>query len=319
MPKVALVQIPTPFLDRGGALALAGEKIEEARAGGAELVVFPEGFIGGYPDWVWRLKPWQDHALSGAIHARLLAASVDLGTDELAPLREAARRAGVTVVCGIHERDGAITGGTIYNTVVVVGPDGALLNRHRKMVPTNPERMVWGAGDASGLRVVETPAGRLGALICWESYMPLARFALYAQGIEIYVAPTWDHGDSWTTAMRHIAREGRCWVLGNAICMQASDVPADFPERDRLYADAEEWVNTGDSVVVGPTGTIEAGPMNKERGILYATCDLAQVAAARRTFDVAGHYNRPDLFRLEVNRAPAQPVHFAGDPDAPRR
>jgi len=140
--------------------------------------------------------------------------------------------------------------------------------------------------------------------------MPLARFALYAQGIEIYVAPTWDHGESWLASMTHIAREGRCWVLGNAICMQAKDVASDFPERARIYADPAEWLNPGDSIVVAPSGKIAAGPKSKERGILYATCDLARVAAARRTLDVAGHYNRPDVFRLEVNRAPAAPVHF---------
>jgi nitrilase len=173
--------------------------------------------------------------------------------------------------------------------------------------------MTWGAGDASGLSVVATKAGRIGSLICWENYMPLARFALYAQGIEIYVAPTWDHGDTWITSMRHIAREARCWVLGNAICMQAKDVPTSFPERAKVYPDLEEWLNPGDSVVVDPGGKIAAGPMHRERGILYAECDLARVAGARRTLDVAGHYNRPDVFHLEVNRSAAVPVRFSDD------
>ena len=309
MPKVALVQLPSPFLDRQASFDVAERAIVEAKGEGAELVVLPETFIGGYPDWIWRLAP-KDFGLNGAIHERLLTASIDLAADELRPLREAARRSGVTVVCGIHERDGSFSRTTLYNTVVMIGPDGALLNRHRKLVPTNPERMIWGSGDASGLQVVGSAVGRLGALICWENYMPLARFALYAQGIEIYVAPTWDHGDSWIASMRHIAREGRCWVLGNAICMQAKDVPSDFPERAKLYADSEEWLNPGDSVVVDPTGKIVAGPMNKERGILYAMCDPARVAAARRTLDVAGHYNRPDVFRLEVNRSAAVQVEF---------
>jgi nitrilase len=310
MPKVALVQVPSPFLDRAAAFDVAERSVKEARAEGAELVVLPEAFIGGYPDWIWRLEPLADAALTSAIHERLLAASVDLEKDEIRPLREAARRAGVTVVCGVQEREGAFGRTTLYNTVVTIGSDGALLNRHRKLIPTNPERMVWGPGDASGLRVVPTDVGRLGALICWESYMPLARFALYAQGVEIYIAPTWDHGDTWLTAMRHIAREGRCWVLGNAICMQAKDVPTDFPERAKIYPDPEEWLNPGDSVVVDPTGKVAAGPKQKERGILYATCDLARVSAARRTLDVTGHYNRPDVFRLEVDRTAAAPVHF---------
>ena len=209
MPKVALVQHPSPFLDRAGAFEVAERAISEARGEGAELVVFPETFIGGYPDWIWRLEP-RDFGLNGAIHERLLAASIDLEADELRPLREAARRAGVTVVCGIHERDGAFSRSTLFNSVVTIGADGAVLNRHRKLVPTNPERMIWGAGDATGLQIAETSAGRIGALICWENYMPLARFALYAQGIEVYVAPTWDHGETWLASMRHIAREGRC-------------------------------------------------------------------------------------------------------------
>jgi nitrilase len=313
MPKVALVQLPSPFLDRAGAFATAERAISEAQREGAELVVFPEAFIGGYPDWIWRLAPWGDYALTGAIHERFVGASIDLEADDLRPLQEAARRAGVTVVCGINEREGAFGRTTLYNTVVIVGPDGALLNRHRKLVPTNAERMVWGPGDASGLRVVSSGVGRLGALVCWENYMPLARFALYAQGVEIYLAPTWDHGESWIVSMRHIAREGRCWVLGNAICMQAKDVPEDFPERARLYPDPEEWLNPGDSLIVDPTGKIAAGPMQKERGILYASCDPARVAAARRTLDVAGHYGRPDVFRLEIDRSLAAPVHFSGD------
>jgi nitrilase len=311
MPKVALVQLPSPFLDRAAAFEVAERALSTARSEGAELVVFPETFIGGYPDWIWRLRPWSDYALTGNIHEKLLAASIDLETDDLRPLREATRRAGVHVVCGIHERDGSFSRGTLYNTMVTLGPDGALLNRHRKLVPTNPERMIWGGGDATGLRVVDASVGRLGGLICWENYMPLARFALYAQGVEIYVAPTWDHGDSWIVAMRHIAREGRCWVLGNAICMQAKDVPPDFPERAKLYPEPEEWLNPGDSVVVDPTGKVVAGPMHEERGILYATCDIAAVAPARRTLDVAGHYNRPDVFHLEVNRATSAPVRFA--------
>jgi nitrilase len=310
MPKVALVQLPTPFLDRTGGLDLAVRSVAEAREHGAELVVFPESFLGGYPDWIWRLRPWPDYALTGAIHERLVAASFDLEGDELAPLRDAARRAGATVVCGIHERDSSFSRGTLYNTVVTIGPDGAILNRHRKLVPTNPERMVWGPGDATGLRVVPSSVGRIGGLICWENYMPLARFALYAQGIEIYVAPTWDHGETWIASMRHIAREGRTWVLACATCMQAKDVPDGFPERAHLYPDPEEWVHPGGSMVVDPTGTVVAGPMHQERGILYATCDLDRVAAARRTLDVAGHYNRPDVFELVVNRAPAKQVRF---------
>ncbi len=224
-------------------------------------MVFPETYLPGYPEYIWRLSPGDDYDLSREIHGRLLSNAVDLDAGDLQPVQDAARRAAATVVIGVHERDGAFSRATIYNTVVTIGPDGTVLNRHRKLVPTNPERMVWSPGDGAGLRVVETPVGRLGSLICWENYMPLARFALYAQGVEVYVAPTWDEGDGWIATMRHIAREGRCWVLGAGCAIAASDVPADFPDRDRLYPDPGEWLNDGDSVIVDPRGEIVAGPL----------------------------------------------------------
>jgi nitrilase len=309
MPKIAVVQLPPVLLDRGATLARAVDATELAAREGASLVVFPETYVPGYPDWVWRSKPG-DFALAGAIHRRLLASAVDLSADDLAPLRDAAREKQITVVCGVQERDADFTRATLYNTVVVIGPHGAVLNRHRKLVPTNPERMVWGMGDASGLRVVATPAGRVGALICWENYMPLARFALYSQGVELYIAPTWDHGDGWLASMRHIALEARAWVISGAICMQARDVPADFPSRAALYPDDDEWLNPGDAVVIDPTGKVVAGPMHRERGILYAECDPSRVAVARRSLDVAGHYGRPDVFRLEIDRAARKPATY---------
>ena len=309
MPIIAAIQRPPVLLDRVATLARAVESLNEAADHDAKLVVFPETYIPGYPEWVWRTKPG-DVALAGEIHRLLLASAVDLAHDDLAPLRTAAKKRGVTVVCGVQEIDGAHSRATLYNTVVVIGDDGEVKNRHRKLVATNPVRMVWGAGDGSGLRVVETPSGRVGGLICWENYMPLARFALYAQGIEIYVAPTWDQGEHWLNTMRHIAREGRTWVVGCAIAMQAKDIAATFPGRAAIYPDDEEWLNSGDSVVVDPTGKIAAGPLHRERAILYADCDPSAVALARRTLDVAGHYNRPDVFDLRVNRAPLAPIAF---------
>jgi len=190
--RVAVVQHPPVALNRPKTLARGVELLEEAAAGGAKLVSFPETWVPGYPEWVWRLKPGDDYGLSGDIHKRLLENSVDLKAGQLKPIQAAARRLKVTVSIGIHERDGEFSRGTLYNSVVLIGPDGEILNRHRKLMPTNPERMVWGAGDATGLRVTDTPSGRVGSLICWENYMPLARFAIFAQGCEIYIAPTWD-------------------------------------------------------------------------------------------------------------------------------
>ncbi len=311
MHKIAIVQESPVLLDCDGTMERAVTLVEKAAAGGARLVVFPEAFISGYPAWIWRLRPGGDWALNETLHARLQASSVDLERGELAPLCEAAGRHGVTIVCGLNERDGAQGGATLYNTVVVIGDDGTLLNRHRKLMPTNPERMVWGLGDGAGLRAVDTPVGRVGTLLCWESYMPLARYALYAQGVEVYVAPTYDSGAGWIGTLQHIAREGRCWVLGGGVALTRDDIPDDFPEKATLYPEAEQWINPGDSVVIAPGGEIVAGPMHEDKGLLLAEIDPARVAQAKRALDVAGHYARPDVFTLEVNRQPRQPVKFS--------
>jgi nitrilase len=259
--------------------------------------------------WIWHLRPGPDYALTSEIHAALLANAVDLDADGLAPLRDAAAECSMTVVCGVHEREGSFGRSTIYNTLVTIGPDGAVLNRHRKLVPTNPERMVWGDGDGRGLRVVDTPIGRLGGLICWENYMPLARVALYAEGVEIYVACTWDSGDTWLATMRHIAAEGRCFVIGSGCSLAVSDVPATFPSRDAVFGalGTEGWINPGDSVVVRPGGEIIAGPLHEEHGILYAELDVSRAASERRTLDVVGHYARNDVFGFTVDRTARTP------------
>ena len=308
--KVAVIQKPPVLLNRSGTIDAVLASIDEAVGEGASLLVFPEAYIPGYPTWIWRLRPGGDGTLTGEIHARLRENAVDLDRGDLQPVQEAAAKHGITIVIGINERDSRFSGTTLFNTVVVIGPDGTLLNRHRKLMPTTPERMVWGMGDASGLRVVNTPAGRLGALICWESYMPLARYALYAQDIEIYVAPTWDTGESWLASMRHIAKEAGCWVISTATALQGCDVPSNFPEREKLYTE-DEWINDGDAVVIKPMGAIAAGPLNRQKGILYAEIDVETARRARRSLDVSGHYSRPDIFSFAVDRKPLYPVVFS--------
>ena len=309
MSKLAVVQCAPVFLDRARTLEKAVTFVREAARGGARLVVFPEAFIPGYPAWMWRLRPGEDMRLTEKLHAQLRANSVDVAGEDLSPLRDAAREEKVAVVCGLHERD-EFSGGTLYNTVVVIGDNGALLNRHRKLMPTNPERMVWGMGDASGLKAVDTPCGRVGALICWESYMPLVRYALYAQGVDVYVAPTYDSGERWLATMQHIAREGGCWVAGGGCAFRGKDVPDSAPGKAELFPKPDEWVNPGDSVIVAPGGKIVAGPLHEEFGILYADVDLERVGMARRSLDVTGHYSRPDVFRLQVDTKPRRPVDF---------
>jgi len=308
--KIAVIQRPPVLLDLPATLERAVQSIRDAAQAGARLVVFPEAYLPGYPTWAWRLQPGGDMGASKEVHARLRENSVDVSAGGLRPVCAAAAEHDVSVVLGLNEIDAEASGTTLFNTVVTIGPDGSMLNRHRKLVPTNPERMVWGRGDGSGLRVVDTPVGRIGTLLCWESYMPLARYALYAQNLEIFVAPTWDTGDGWLATMRHIAREGGCWVIGAATPLRASDIPADFPHRDRLFPDPDEWINDGDAVVVRPFGGPVAGPMHREMGILYADIDVSAARDARRSLDVAGHYSRPDVFELRVNRRVMHPVEF---------
>jgi len=301
MTRVAIVQEAPVFLDKEKTIEKACRLVETAAAEGAQLVLFPETFIPCYPTWIWRLRPGSDIDICSESHARLLKNSVDLRSDDLVPLQDTAQKCSVIVVCGMNEVDPAGSGGTIYNAVAVIDETGRIVNHHRKLMPTNPERMSWGFGDASGLNVVHTKLGRLGGLICWENYMPLARYALYSQGVEVYVAPTYDSGEGSIGTMQHIAREGRCWVLCCGCAIQRTDIPDDFPDKSRLYDEDEDWINPGDSVVVAPGGEIVAGPLNNEKGILYCDIDVQKSALAKRTLDVAGHYSRSDIFSLAVN------------------
>ena len=307
--RIAICQKPPVLLDLNATVERALQSIDEAAEEGAKLIVFPEAYLPGYPTWIWRLRPGGDMALGNKIHAELRRNAVDIGAGGLDSICEAAAKHGAVVVMGLHEIDSEFSGTTLFNTVIIIGPDGSILNRHRKLMPTNPERMVWGFGDASGLKVVDTPVGRIGCLICWESYMPLARSALYAQSIDIYIAPTWDCGETWQASMNHIAREGGCWVLSAATALQGADIPEAFPERDRLFKQ-DEWVNAGDAIVVKPFGGIIAGPLHQEKGTLYATIDPEAARNSRKALDVTGHYGRPDLFHLEIDRRPMPPVKF---------
>lgn len=308
--KIAVVQQPPVYLDKSASLERAVSLVQEASEQDCRLVVFPETWLPGYPTFVWRLAPGSDMKKTDELFAKAHANSVDLSKDDLAPIKAAAKEHSMVVVMGHQEVDGAMSGSTLFNSAAIIDADGRLLNNHRKLMPTNPERMVWGFGDGSTLKVVETAVGRVGALICWENYMPLARFALYAQNIDIYVAPTWDSGETWLATMQHIAREGGCWVIGCATSIEASDVPDDLPYRDELFPDAAEWVNPGDAVVYRPFGGLLAGPMRKEKGFLIAEIEPAEAAASRRKFDASGHYARPDVFTLHVNRAPQTPIAF---------
>jgi len=291
---VAAVQAAPVFLDREATVEKVGTLTKEAAAAGARLVAFPEGFVPTYPDWVWRTTPWAD----GEWYARWIDQCVDVPGTACDALGEVARENGVHLAVPVNER----AGGTVYNTILYFAPDGALLGKHRKLVATGGERLAWGMGDGSTLPVFDTPFGRMGGLICWENYMPLARVAMYEQGVDILLAPTWDNSDVWVASMRHIAKEGRCYVLGITSCLRGSDVPADFPGRDDIYGGDDDWMSRGNTVIVDPYGEILAGPISETEGILYAEVDVAKVRQSRRQFDVVGHYARPDVFTLSVRR-----------------
>jgi nitrilase len=212
-------------------------------------------------------------------------------------------------VIGVDEREPHSS--TIYNTTLYFGADGALLGKHRKLMPTGSERTVWGMGDGSTLPVIDTPHGRLSGLTCWENYMPLTRFYLYSQGVDIWTAPTLASGDGWIAAMRHIALEGRCYVVGVNPCVHVDQIPADHPHRDQVWRTDQDdggWVEPGNSVIIRPTGKVLAGPARHSETILFADIDLAAVRSARRYFDPVGHYHRPDIFQLHVDTRPRPAV-----------
>jgi nitrilase len=307
--KVAAVQATPVFLNREATTEKACRLIKEAAGEGAGLVVFPEAFIPTYPDWVWRRRPWDDGAADW--FGRLFDQAVTIPGPATDALAAAALEAQVYVAVGVNERDD--NGGTLYNTLVFLGPDGTILGKHRKLMPTGGERLVWGTGDGSGLRVYETPFGRLGGLICWENYMPLARAALYGQGIEVYLAPTWDNSEEWVPTLRHIAKEGGCHVIGVTPFLRGSDVPSDIPGRDQIYGGDDDWMSKGNTTVVAAGGTILAGPLTGEEGIVYADLDMDSIKQNKRMFDPAGHYSRADVLRLVVDRRAKPPATYLND------
>jgi nitrilase len=313
--KIAAVQAAPVFLDRAATVQKACALIEAAARNGARLIAFPEAFIPAYPDWVWKIPP-REHSFLNELYAELLAQSVSIPSETTGALCRAAKRANAYVVMGLNERNSEASNASLYNTLLYIGPEGNILGKHRKLVPTSSERMVWGAGDGSTLQVYDTPFAKVGGLICWENYMPLARYAMYAWGTQIYVAPTWDSGETWLATLRHIAKEGRVYVIGCCIAMRASDIPDRFDFKNKFYSGRDEWINTGDSAIVHPSGNFMAGPVSKKEEILYAEVNIQQMNGLRRVLDVAGHYARPDVFELIVHTNPRPLVKTALPPSA---
>jgi nitrilase len=219
-------------------------------------------------------------------------------------LAEAAGDLGVTVAMGVNEKNAEGSDSTLYNSLVYLSADGHVLGKHRKLVPTAGERLVWGQAPGSDLEVFDLSFARVGGLICWENYMPLARYALTAWGQQVHLAPTWDYGEPWTSTMRHSAKEGRCFVVGVCQAIHKDDIPDDLAFKDEYLANVEGWLNPGHSLIVDPDGKIVAGPLEGEVGILYAEVEPHQLIGPRWQLDTAGHYARPDVFQLQVVSTP---------------
>jgi len=299
---VAAAQATPVFLDKKATLEKACDLIAEAGRNSARLIVFPEAFFPAYPDWVWVLSG-SDQAHLDDLYAELTENSIAVPDEATEKLCRAARKAKINVVMGMNERNREASNASLYNALLYIDDGGNILGTHRKLIPTAGERTVWAQGDGSTLAAYDTSAGRLGGLICWENYMPLARNAMYAWGTQIYVAPTWDRGEMWIATLQHIAKEGGMFVIGCCQPLHVDDIP-DRLEFKQRYADGTEWINTGHSCIVDPGGKIIAGPLVEKEDILYADVSLRRIAASKRMFDVAGHYARPDVFKFTVNRKP---------------
>lgn len=293
--RVTAVQVTPVYLDREGTLDVVVEHVLAAGADGADLVVFPESFVPGYPDWVWRRSPWDD----GDWFARFAEQAVDLSTPVLEKVCAAAESTGVAVALGVTERTAS---GTLFNSVVHIGNDGRVVGLHRKLVPTGGERLVWANGQGPVLTVVDVGGVRVGTLICWEAYMPLARAALYEQGVDVVIAPTWDNSREWVPTLRHIAKEGQVFVVGVTAFLRGCDVPRDLPGADEMYGDADDHMSNGNTTIVAPGGKVLEGPLVGEAGTVTSTLDLDRIAAGRRQFDPVGHYARPDILTLTIHR-----------------
>ena len=286
-------------------LERVAELTARAAAEGSQLVVFPEAFLGGYPKGIdFGARVGQRTPEGRDWFRRYRDAAVEVPGPATEALGAIAHEHDVHLVVGVVERDG----GTLYCTVVFLGPDGGLLGKHRKLMPTAMERLIWGFGDGSTLPVLETPLGRIGAVICWENYMPALRLTMYAKGIQLYCAPTVDDRETWLPTMRHIALEGRCFVLSANQFARRRDYPADYAP---LQGDDPDAVLIdGGSCIVDPLGRVLAGPVFGEEAILTADLDLDQIARGTFDFDAIGHYARPDVFRLSVDERPKPPVAF---------
>ena len=299
----AVVQSAPVVFDLEGTLSKLQQLTQAAAKTGAKLVVFPEAFVSAYPKGLdfgarvgLRTPAGRDD------FRRYFDSAVDVPGPAVDVMCRTARENSVHLVVGVIEREI----GTLYCTVLFFSPDGTFLGKHRKLMPTAMERIIWGFGDGSTMPVYDTTLGKLGAVICWENYMPMLRMTMYSKGIQLYCAPTADDRDIWLSSMQHVALEGRCFVLTACQHLRRKNCPTDYAAVQGN--DPDTVIMRGGSAIIGPLGQVLAGPLFNEDGILTADIDMAEIARSKYDFDVVGHYARPDVFRLHVNEAPARPV-----------
>jgi predicted amidohydrolase len=308
--RAAVVQSAPVSFNRDATIARVAERTAAAAAGGATLVLFPEAFVSAYPrGFTFGTVIGSRSAEGREWYRRYWESSIDVPGEHTTQLGEIAREHRMHLVIGVIERDG----GTLYCTALFFAPDGTLLGKHRKLMPTAAERLVWGQGDGSTMQVHHTAAGTLGAAICWESYMPMYRMSLYGQGVQIYLAPTADSRESWIATMRHVAMEGRCFVLSANQFARRTDYPADYPLDSKLANELspDAILTAGGSCIINPLGDVLAGPVYNEEALLFADLDLGDTVRGKFDFDVTGHYARPDVFELRVSTASTKAVeHF---------
>lgn len=298
--KVAAAQVSPCFMDREKTVEKACDVIAQAGKKGVRFLVFPEVFIPGYPDWVWVVKNSQSSILND-LYVELLKNAVSIPDESTQKLCKAAKEANLYLAMGIHEINTEASKSSLYNTILYISDKGEILGKHRKLVPTGGERLIWSQGDGSTLNSFDTAIGKIGGLICWENFMPLARQTMYNHGVQIYAAPTWDKSERWLISLQHIAREGGMYVLGACMALRMKDIP-DRYQFKKEYPDGRDWINVGNSCIISPDGKFIAGPVEKKEDIIYADIDLNLITASKRMFDVAGHYSRPDVFNFGIKK-----------------
>jgi nitrilase len=298
--KIAAAQASPVFLNREKTVEKACKLIQKAGSNGAKLIVFPEAFIPGYPDWIW-VVPNSKSQILNDLYSELVQNAVIIPDKSTERLCSAARRAKVNVAIGLNERNSESSNSSLFNTLLFIDDKGKILGKHRKLVPTGGERLIWAQGDGNTLNIFDTSIGKVGGLICWENYMPLARQAIYNMGAQILVTPTWDKSEKWLQSLKHIAREGGIFIVNCCMALRMKDIPERYDFK-KLYPEGREWINAGNSCIINPGGEVITGPVEMKEEILYAQIDLNEINKSKRMFDVAGHYSRPDVFEFKVNR-----------------